>query len=270
MRKLRRSFREHVMSEIAWTETPQRRTATEWKEHMIEILMARGPDFAARGELLRLCLPGDSRHSECVDFCFWAHLKRFNGERLLKLSIASGVIPSVCGHRNKKYPRYRWTGFDLSISELGILEAAHQMLSTAFRMFCELHGSTNTALSSTRPELGAAEHVPWLPILDAESFAAQGELQEVLDEQAAQEGSSNFGASADEDWPRLRPSSGELQWVAAPSIRLSEWPSSRRSLSLLHESDKWERKQRSRLRGPRSGESTAWKWRLRASLRRDS
>ena len=53
----------------------------------------------------------------------------------------------------------------------------------------------------TLPELGAAEHVPWLSILDAESVAAQRqvELRVVRDDQAAHEGSSNPGASADED-----------------------------------------------------------------------
>ena len=67
------------------------------------------------------------RQSERIDFCLGAQLKRFS------LAIASGVIQTMCSHSFNKYPRHRWTVFDSSISELGTLEAAHQILSKAFR-----------------------------------------------------------------------------------------------------------------------------------------
>ena len=66
----------------------------------------------------------------------------------MKLAVANGVIQGVCSHSFKKHLRHRWTGFDLPISEPGILDAAHQTLSKAFRMLCELHGSASVALIS--------------------------------------------------------------------------------------------------------------------------
>ena len=81
MRKFRRCDLEHVMSKIAWTEAPPSRAVTEWKEHFVEIFMARGLDYAARRDLL----PGDWRLSERIDFCLVAHLERFKEGRLLKL-----------------------------------------------------------------------------------------------------------------------------------------------------------------------------------------
>ena len=73
-------------------------------------------------------------------------------------------------------------------------------------MFCEPHGSTNAAPISTLPELGATEHALWTPILDAESVAAQHQVERkvVRGNQAANEGSGNPGATADEDWPALK------------------------------------------------------------------
>ena len=77
-------------------------------------------------------------------------------------------------------------------------------LVPADHVCCDLHGSIIAALLSTLPELGAAEHVTWLPIL-AESVAAQhqDELKVVRGDHAAHEGASNPGASADEDWAAL-------------------------------------------------------------------
>ena len=76
------------------------------------------------------------------------------------------------------------------------------------------------------------------------------------------------------------PSSGELPWETSPSIRLGEWSSSGKSSSCSADSfwtgsglGAWRQRgvaARSRLRGPKSGKSTAWKWRLLASLRRGS
>ena len=48
------------------------------------IFMARGPGCAAHRELIRLCLSGDWRHSERIDTCLGAHLKKFQEERLLR------------------------------------------------------------------------------------------------------------------------------------------------------------------------------------------
>ena len=53
VRKFRRCVREHVMSKIALAEPPPTRVASEWKEHVIEIFMARGLGCAARRELLQ-------------------------------------------------------------------------------------------------------------------------------------------------------------------------------------------------------------------------
>ena len=115
-------------------------------------------------------------------------------------------------------------------------------------MFFELHGSTNTAQISTRPELGATEHVPYLPVVDAESAAAQHhvELQVVR--------SGNFGASADEDWTALdakyrRVAMGYLaQYVLGRKVIIRKVfdPFCRLLLDQIGlGSDTWERKQRS-------------------------
>ena len=64
------------------------------------------------------------------------------------------------------------SGVSRSIRDIGGLALICLSPSKTFRMVCELHGSTSTVLISTQPELGAAERVPWLPILDAESVAS--------------------------------------------------------------------------------------------------
>ena len=106
MREFRRCVSKRVMSKTAWTEAPPSRAATEWKGHLIEISMARGREYAARKEFLRLCFPGYWRHSERSDFCRGAHFKRLKAERLLKLAIANRVIQSMYSHSHsiKKYP----------------------------------------------------------------------------------------------------------------------------------------------------------------------
>ena len=176
----------------------------------------------------------------------------------------------MCGHSFKKYPRSSrsfgsWKGRVRSCPNPSTCCASYMDLR-AQRKF--RHGQSS-------------------PILDAKSVAAQHqvELQVVHDDQAAYEGSSNPGVSADEDKAALnakfrRAAMGYLAQnpLGGMVIIRKVFESFRRLLldQVGHGSDKWE-KEAAQYRGAeqvagglRSGESTAWKWRLWASLTRGS
>ena len=125
-------------------------------------------------------------------------------------------------------------------------------------MFRELHGSTTTAAISTLPELGAAGHVPRLPILDAEPVAAQHqvELMVVHSDHAAHAGSGNLGASADEDWAALN---ANFRRVAMVHLAQS-WSSSRRSAQKagFGPDRAWERQAGAEAAQHRGADHVAW------------
>ena len=116
MKKFRKSVREHVISHITWTDAPPSRAATEWKGH--------GSKSSLRGVLT-------TQHARN----FFGYASQAIGDTLSALTSAMERTSrnsrrsaleagDWCSHNFKKYPHHKWIGFDMSISELGILEAA--------------------------------------------------------------------------------------------------------------------------------------------------
>ena len=190
MKKFRRCVREYVMAKIDLACGPPSSDAVKWKDAMIDLFMARGPDIVARRALVRMCLPCDWRDTEKIGFVLGGEVSQFKEHRLLKLAIANGVVQSLCGRIFTTYPRHRWVGFDLAISELGILEAAHKILSNSFRIFCAESARPAKVLAPVLPFLEIASSTGARPMIvdgDAAGSGGQQDTQSAAGEPRAAE-----------------------------------------------------------------------------------
>ena len=62
-------------------------------------------------------------------------------QKLLK-NVTAGILSALASCQPHQYNRSRWTGCDIAIDELGVMEAVHRLLSTSYARFCAAHSSS--------------------------------------------------------------------------------------------------------------------------------
>ena len=141
MQKFRRCVIEDIRSRMVWKHGTPSQSATAFRRHVLDLFLARGPDYRARRASLQVYLSGDWRNQQHVEYHF--HNPGMDDQldrRKLAHMIALGVARTLTSRQIAVYPRHRWVGFDLSLDQLGLLEAAHGILRHSFVRFCSLHG----------------------------------------------------------------------------------------------------------------------------------
>ena len=84
-------------------------------------------------------LTGDWRNQNRVEYIFQSPgLDDQLDLDTLGNMVAFGVARTLTSRQFRTYPRSRWLGFDLTLVQLGLLEATHGILSHAFRKLCAL------------------------------------------------------------------------------------------------------------------------------------
>ena len=169
-------------------------------QERIEILAGR-PSAAAvhyRRTIMRMFVPktghhdvstmllsslpnGDWRNSERVEFfpdVGPAELRGMSREDVGAF-VAEGCLVALCHAQFHIYPRSRWTGADVAVSELGLLASVHNLLQLTFEEFCKRIDAPG---SSVRDEGNAEAEEPLAEVAPgaAEGTASDGALQVVV------------------------------------------------------------------------------------------
>ena len=157
-------------------------SAIEYKMQIMDLFLARGSDFRVRRALVQSYLPGDWRNHEDIEYYRSPGMDDDLDDETLRGIVAHGVVRALANRRPHTYPRHRWTGFDLSLDEVGMLEAAHGILSHSYRRFLARFApmprrpsgaaSQAPASGARALALGDEEHDQALDIADAPDLYA--------------------------------------------------------------------------------------------------
>ena len=195
MRQFRECLIEVVKSRLVFLHGRPPHSAAVYRQHALDMFLARGPDWMVRRSMVTLFLPGDWRNEEEVEYYF--HMPGIDDqlpEEDLKPVIAAGVARALANRQFTTYPRNRWVGFDLSIGQLGILEVAHGLLRHTFIKFCSSYAQPQRAAAGA-PGGGALaiEGEGDDEDFDAPADAAAGEPNPAVGAaQAGQQAASDF------------------------------------------------------------------------------
>lgn len=132
MARFRACLREEVASrfEVRYGSPPME--AVQYKKRIFQLFVSHGSQLAMRRVFLALCPNGDWR-SPRVEY--YVPPTSHHSEAELLEHVTSGLIAALCSSQPGVYPRSRWTGADLAIDCLGVMEACHRLLSTTFFRF---------------------------------------------------------------------------------------------------------------------------------------
>ena len=99
--------------------------------HVLRIFCASGRKRSFKVTLLLRLLPGDRRNKSAVEYI----LQPGESEADAKEHVARGVSTALCSSKFFQYPRHRWTGWDIAISQWGLMEAVHALVSRVYPLF---------------------------------------------------------------------------------------------------------------------------------------
>ena len=102
------------------------------KHQLMDVYFAAGSKTVAQMVLLSALPNGDWRNSETVE-----HYIDVDVPAPSKTSVAATLEAGLCHALLNKKPhpwaRHRWTGFELALDELALLESIHKLLSTSYK-----------------------------------------------------------------------------------------------------------------------------------------
>ena len=107
--------------------------ATAFKMMMMRCFLNTGSNKSYKCTLLHQLLQGDWRNKDKVEVLV---LPGEDPEQKLEM-VSEGVSMALVGGKMHEWPRHRWRGADISVSQLGLLEAAHSMLSWVYPLFVQ-------------------------------------------------------------------------------------------------------------------------------------
>lgn len=176
--------------------------AKAYKMGVLRLFVSHGAQLAVRRLLLALCPNGDWRREE-VEYYPPPGRPRQPTEVYLK-HVTAGLIIALSSAQPSIYPRHRWTGADLATDCLGVMEACHRLLSTAFARFVAsfepnararrilamaAEGSNDQAAAGTaaRPDVSGADASTISAGVDSESAiaVAAGQAQPIVGDEPA-------------------------------------------------------------------------------------
>lgn len=135
MRRFRACMVNLVRARLKIIQHPPSPEADEYRQFCFDLFLSRGPRAAQRRMDLWWWLNGDWRDHSCIQH----YPRRSGGERLSRDAIAKRLthilVSALAGKAPSTFPRHRWTGVDLSLDELGLMQCVHGVLAHAYRAF---------------------------------------------------------------------------------------------------------------------------------------
>ena len=129
--RFRRILFNVTRANIIFRTTPLDETAKTYKMHVLRVFCASGRKRSFKVTLLLRLLPGDWRNKSAVEYI----LQPGESAADAKEQVARGVSSALCSSKFFEYPRHRWTGADISVSQWGLMEAVHGLLSWTYPRF---------------------------------------------------------------------------------------------------------------------------------------
>lgn len=134
MVRFRKALREEIASRFEIRAGPISRDAVRHKKALLHLFVSHGPALAVRQVLLVLCPNGDWRAPKVQHIVPPGQLASANREDLLE-RVTAGIMTALAAKQPESYPRHRWTGADIAVDRLGIIESCHKLLSTSYARF---------------------------------------------------------------------------------------------------------------------------------------
>eukprot|EP00971_Amphidinium_carterae_P281411 5587099-Amphidinium_carterae.1 len=139
MDRFRRSLVEVVKQRLVIQYGTCSLEATQYKEFVLELFCSAGSKVSLKRFLLQALPNGDWRNKDQIEVLIKAGIS-YNPEEVAK-KVTAGLLLALCGKLFSTYPQHRWLGSDISVSEVGLLEAVHGLASATFEhMLRQLSG----------------------------------------------------------------------------------------------------------------------------------
>lgn len=181
MTRFRKCLREEIASRFEVKAGVASRSAQSYKQHLLRLFVSHGTKVAVRQLLLVLCPNGDWRSPKVQFLVPHGQLGKVDKDAALE-HVTTGLTIALAACQPDLYPRHRWTGADLAVDSLGILEGCHNLLSTTFRRFAASYEGVSRAARIMGVPQGLAAQVPGQSadrpaIADAQSSQAEAPEQ---------------------------------------------------------------------------------------------
>jgi hypothetical protein len=135
MARWRKCLRLEVVDRLELLDGSPPREATEYKKFILRLFVSHGACLLMRRILLILCPNGEWRHHR-VQFYIgfgspFANLPRSE----VVDHVTNGLLLALASTQPPIYNRSKWTGSDIAVDSLSIVEAVHRLLSTTYCRF---------------------------------------------------------------------------------------------------------------------------------------
>lgn len=121
--------------------------AVRYKRTLLQMCVQHGAGALVRRVLLASVPNGDWRAPKVQFFVDIAPPGVSTDRSSVLEFLTAGLMAALTASQPTLYPRHRWVGADIAVSELAIMEGCHRLLSTTFARVCAAHarGSTRSA-----------------------------------------------------------------------------------------------------------------------------
>ena len=113
-------------------------SATRHRNYMLRVFARRGHNILSTRLLCALLPNGDWRAHEIQ--LYISDNSQLDPEHALQI-VCNGLITALAGTMFEIYPRHRWTGSDIALDRVGLLESVHNLGSSTYSRFLRMfHG----------------------------------------------------------------------------------------------------------------------------------
>lgn len=135
MKRVRSCLIKVTATKLELLDRPPSDEAQAHREQCLDLFLSRGPNAARRRMLLVCWCNGDWRVRGAIQhYPGNGFSSRLTREQISK-SIANALVAALAFRTPTIFARHRWTGADLAIDELGLMECVHGVLAQAYRAF---------------------------------------------------------------------------------------------------------------------------------------
>ena len=115
------------------------REAVQYKRNLMQVCVRHGAGALVRRLLLATVPNGDWRAHKVQFYVDLAPKGMAVDQASVLQFVTGGLMGALAASQPCLYPRHRWVGADIAVSELAVLEGCHRLLSTTFAQFCAAH-----------------------------------------------------------------------------------------------------------------------------------
>ena len=141
MSRSRQCLRQEIASRLEVLEGHASAEAVQYKQAMMQVFISGGVKTLKRRIVMALCPNGDWRSSK-VQFFVGPHAPAYLRDFANACKfLTTGLMLALTSSQPATYPRHRWTGAELAMDDIGIVEACHRLWSTTFARMCASYAS---------------------------------------------------------------------------------------------------------------------------------